>query len=269
VNHPTRILLGAALAVVSCTPSSVTAPKVRAAGPPRVQARIVSRHARQFDEDLASRPAGSQQEEAAAAYILGHLQRAGYLVRLLAVPVGNAVNSIDVLALPPGEDEPQVVVAVPYDSEPSPARGDGEAIGLWLELGRALNAADPRHDVELAALGAEHARAGGGYLGSRRLARLLLDDGQAPLIITLERIGEALEGRFGVFGEDASRLAEVASRLDIPVTALPDPERAGGVALESRHRIFSAAGLEHIAVTGGSQQVGRVLLEYLVPGRPR
>jgi hypothetical protein len=223
----------------------------------------VARHARQFDEELPRRAAGSQQEEAAASYVLGHLQRAGYLVRLVAVPVANTVNSIDVVALPPSGEYPWAVVAVPYDSPPTGGRAAGADVGLFLELGRALKVKDPGHGVELVALGAEHAPVGGGHLGARRLAALLVDEQQEPLVITIENLGDPLEGGFGAFGEEVSALTDVARDLDIPVTPLPAPELGEGRDLAARARIFSSAGLEHVAVTGGARAVGRVLLEYL------
>src|SRR5687768_18446959 len=60
-------------------------------GPAEVEVEAVEEHAAQFDEDLSDRPAGSQQEFAAATYLTGHLQRAGYEVRLESVPYKDTV----------------------------------------------------------------------------------------------------------------------------------------------------------------------------------
>jgi len=253
----------AALLGASCSTAPQPGARVRSRGPARIQLGLVGRHARQFDQELARREAGSQEEGAAAAYILGHLQRAGFVVRLVGVPVANTVSSIDVVGLPSGGGDPAAVVAVPYDSAPGASNGNGAAIGVFLELARALNAARPGHDVELVALGAENAPVGGGHLGSRRLARLLVDSQQRPVVITIENLGGRLRGRFGASGSGISRLTSVAAGLGIPVTRLPAPPRQEGAGLAERHRIFTAAGLEHIAVAGGVGEVGRVLLEYL------
>lgn len=263
MNPATKLLAGVAIVVVvACTSTARKASPVAAEGPPRVDVELVRRHAAQFDEELTPRAAGSQEEEAAAAYILGHLQRAGYVARLEAVPVANTVNSTDVIAMPPSGDAPEAVVAVAYDSGAGVTK-DGTSIGLFLELARALAAARPQHSVGFAALGAERTDVGGGHLGSRRLARLLLDESQSPYVITIERLGGPVEGRFGAFGEDVDPLVDVARRLDIPVVPLPGPDPAAGRDLSGRAEVFSGAGLEHAAVTGGPREVGRVLLEYL------
>lgn len=259
------ILLVAALSEsAACTSSSSSgAPHARASGPPRIQPAIVARHAEQFDTELARRPAGSQQEEAAASYILAHLQQAGYAPRLEAVPVANTVNSTDVIAPPPSGKQPSTVVAVPYDTAPNDPQPGGDGMGLFLELARALDVARPDHAVELVALGAEHARAGGGYSGSRRLVELLSNEAITPLVITIEALGGKGSGRFGAFGPDAGPLVDAARSLHVPVIPLPPPDPALGRDLSARGRVYADAGLRHVAVTGGVQPVGRVLLEVL------
>ncbi|MFN2488755.1 MAG: hypothetical protein ABR529_03245 [Actinomycetota bacterium] len=252
----------------ACTSAPPTASELRAEGPPRVQRHLVLRHAEQFDEDLERRPAGSQQEEAAAAYILGHLQRAGYVARLEAVPVADTVNSTDVIAVPPSGTAPTRVVAVPYDTTRE-ASDDGTAIGLFLELGRALKAVAPRHDVEFVALGAERTPLQQGHLGARRLAKLLLDEGADPQVITIESVGGPSRGSFGAFGDDVAGVVEVARHLHIPILASPAPGPGAGRDLTGRAEVFVGAGFDHVAVTGGIEQVGRVLLRYLSSMRER
>ncbi|CAN5709692.1 hypothetical protein BH24ACT26_BH24ACT26_22030 [soil metagenome] len=258
-----RLFSSAVLAALACacTSPSGTAPQPKAGGPARVRADVVARHAEQFDVDLARRSAGSQQEGAAAVYILGHLQRAGYAARLEAVPVADAVSSTDVIAVPPS-GVARTVVAVAYDIGPRDApRGDG--VGLFLELARALRVAEAEHSVEFVALGAERTDTNGGHLGSRRLAQLLLDEGQDPFVITIERLGGAVGGRFGAFGAGDGDITDVAEDLGIPVIARParDPDDAGD--LEGRAEVFEDAGFDHAAVTGGVTEVGRVLLRFL------
>jgi hypothetical protein len=252
----------AAAGLAACTSSAAPGPGPSATGPARVQPGVVARHAEQFDNELPRRPAGSQQEQAAAVYIVGHLQRAGYTPRLEAVPVANTVNSTDVITLPPGTSAPTTVVAVPYDTAPG-APADGASIGLFLEVARALKAAEPRHSVEFAALGAERTTTQGAHLGARRLARLLLDEGHDPLIVTIEALGGRAEGRFGAFGPEVGDFTDIARRLDIPVIPLPAPDPAAGRDLAGRAEIFERAGFDHVAVTGGVKQVGEVLLAFL------
>jgi hypothetical protein len=255
-----RTMTLAALVGVSCAGAPEPTAEVPPRGPPRIQASVVARHAREFDRDLTRRPAGSQDEAAAATYILGHLQRAGYVVRLVAVPVADLVSSLDLVALPPGPAEPETVVAVTYDSTSPPATAAGESIGLFLELARALRAAEPRHNVELVALGAEHARIGDGYLGSRRLVRFLEEAGNDPLVVTIEPEGHSAPERVTVLGA-ADGLGAAAAAADVRVVTA-DASEAGEAAME-RHSVFTLAGLQHAGVSGASADVGRLLLEYL------
>jgi len=222
---------------------------------------VVRRHAEQFDAELRRRLAGSQQEEAAAAYILGHLQRAGYAARLEAVPVADTVNSTDVIAIPPGAEDPDILVAVGYDTGHG-SDDDGAAIGLFLELARALARAQPRHSVEFVALGAERSLIDGGLLGSRRLVRLLLDEGQDPLVITIEEVG-GTSGRFAAVGNSAEALLSRADDLGIEGTADPAIDPAIERDVTGRAEIFDRAGLDQTGVLGAPQAVGRVLFEVL------
>ncbi|MDQ3981239.1 MAG: hypothetical protein M3271_01005, partial [Actinomycetota bacterium] len=205
-----RALLLVAVTGVACStlPEGQRSTKP-AAGPPEVQQETVERHAAQFDEEEPVRPAGSQEELAASAYIVAHLTDAGYVSRLDAVPVQDLVRSTNVVALPPGGAEPDVIVAVAYDSaQGSPP--DGRAIGVWLEVARALRAVEPDHAVEFVALGAEHADVAGGNLGSRRLARQLTDEGRTPGVMVVDRVEE---GPLAATGAAAAALESEARAL--------------------------------------------------------
>jgi hypothetical protein len=205
----------------------------------------VERHAREFRNELAGRAAGSQQEQAASAYIVGHLQQAGYVVLLDAVPLQNLIRSTNVIAQPPSGADAGTVVVVSYDA--SGRAGDDEAIGLFLELARALRARSPRHDVEFAALGAEHARVEGGRLGSRRLARELLDSGADPFIV---RIASATPSSPLVMrGPGADTVAGGAGR--------------GAATAPGEDAVFAAAGFDHAVVSGSPDLLGRALLDFL------
>lgn len=243
------------MALAACASEDTPPAHVAAPGPPEVRAEAVARHASELARELPGRRAGTQQELAAATYVLGHLQRAGYVARLVDVPVANLVRSTDVVALPPGGGDPEVVVTTPYDvAAGAPADEGAAAVGVLLELARALRVAAPRHAVQFAALGAE--RSADDRLGARRLARVLLDDGVDPLVVSIERVDPALDGSFAARGPGAEELAGVARRLGVdegPVSAArpPSPD------------VFTQARFDHVSVAGGPDDVGRVLLAYL------
>lgn len=158
------------LILSGCSPPGTPATQPSPTGPPAVDYAFVRQHAQQFDVDVPNRPAGSQHELAAATYILGHLQFAGYTPVLDAVPVANQVQSTNVVAFPPSGNDPEIVVAIGYDHDGrSPA--EGAEIGLFMELARALNVAAPEHRVAFVALGAERAD----NAGSAKLARTLAE----------------------------------------------------------------------------------------------
>ena len=210
-------------------------------GPPSVRLDVVDDHAEQFDTDVPERPPGSEEEQAAAAYILGTLQQNGYFARLEAVPVADLVRSTNVIAEPSGADVPQAMVVVPYGT----VEGDdsnGEALGLFLELARAVNVAEPQHAVHFTAVGAAEAQ-----LGARRLARLLLDEERDPFIVELV---SGVQG-FVAEGDRSEELAELAG------------EAASGGSLPERTDVFGAAGFEHVVVGGDVEVVGDVLVRFL------
>ena len=255
------LALAAATALAAgCTGS---APDDRAAGgrdaggPAEVRVEVVDEHARQFDEDLADRRAGSQQEFAAATYITAHLQDAGYRVALKSVPFEDLVRSTNVVALPPGGADPSAVVTVAYDTtESSPPLG--REIGLFLELARALRAVDPDHQVQFVALAAELTSSGGGNLGSRALAGELNDVDPKPPVISVMEVDD---GGFRAPGPGGDDLNEIALSMDIPL-ARPLSEPILPMHLRST-TVFVEAGFEHAVAAGGVEEVGRVLLAFL------
>lgn len=241
------------VAAVSCTAEGPRRPEVEPTGPPTVQIEDIEEHSAQFDEELPERRAGTQNEGAASAYLLGHLQQAGYLVRLDGVPVGNLVRSTNVVALPPSAEDPVAVVAVPFDTgeEPEPS---GASLGLFLELARALRVAVPDHSVEFVALGADHAEVPGGRLGARRLIQGLLDDDLDPVVIELL----ALHGGTGFFarGPAAPGINEVAESIGVEIPPSP-------LKIMPDEQLWQRAGLDFAVIGGAPDQVGKVLLEYL------
>jgi hypothetical protein len=209
-----------------------------------VLAEAIEGHAQQFDEELPLREPGSDEELQASVYILAHLQDAGYVPLLDAVPVGDLVESTNLVALPVNGNEPEQLVAVSYGNTES---GSGsEAIGLFLELARALNASDQGHATAFVALAAEGSPRLGGSLGTRRLLQYLDDEGFAPHVITLDIQADAPE--VTVAGDRAPEIAPAGERVVDP------PERDD---------LFVRAGLEHTVVAGPPAEVGAALLDYL------
>lgn len=249
----TSLLLLLALCA-SCTtvPEGQKAAKP-ATGPPVVQHETVEEHAAQFDEEEPLRLAGSQEELAASAYIVAHLTDAGYVSRLDAVPVQDAVRSTNVVALPPSGEEPQTIVAVAYDSTDS-STPNGYAIAVWMEVARALRAIEPEHSVQFVALGAEHSDVDGGRLGSRRLARQLADQDGSPHVLVVGEVGDTTDPELFAAGPAAAALERIAAPLGFETGAA----RVAGAA-----EVFTEAGFETTVFGGAPEGVGPVLLEHL------
>jgi len=208
---------------------------------------VINRHAAEFADEVPRRPAGSQQEQIAATYILGHLQQAGYPARLDGVPVGDLVRSTNVIAVPRGGADPRYLVAVAYDT-PEDESVSAVSIGVFLEVARALSVVGGDRPVEFVALGAEFAEPSEGHLGSRAMARLLTGDGFEPQIIYLspELSGDALSAQ-GPLSEDLQAGAGVTG----------DTQAAGAA------EVFIEAGFEVTLVDGAPEVVARRLVEFL------
>jgi hypothetical protein len=210
-----------------------------------VLASAIEDHAEQFESELPLREPGSDEELQASVYILGHLQDAGYVPLLDAVPVGDLVESTNLVALPVGGAEPQHLVAVSYGN--TEAGSGGEAIGVFLELARALNAANQDHAVAFVALAAEGSPRLGASLGTRRLLQYLEDEDLSPHVITLAADGSMEEVRAA-----GSRAEEVIGLFEDPAPGAP-----------LRDDIYARARLEHTVIFGPPDEVGEVLLDYL------
>lgn len=242
----------------ACTGSTEEAPAgSRPQGPPDVGLDVVDEHAAQFDEELPERPAGSQEEFAAATYITGHLQQAGYEVRLASVPHKDLVRSTNVVALPPGGEPISVVVTVLYDTA-SNMQPAGRDIGLFLEVARALHVREPEHHVQFVALGAEVTAEDGGNLGSKTLAAELADLDEKPPVIALLEVSS---GGFRAPGPGGDELNEVALQMDVPLSR-PLSEPLLPAYLRST-QVFVDAGVPHAIAAGGIEEIGRVVLAYL------
>lgn len=220
-------------------------------GPSEPRPAAIAEHADQFEEEVPIREAGSQQEQAAATYILGIMQRNGYNVRLDAVPVSNLVSSTNLIALPPGLDEPETVVVVPYDTTDSRDPYAGESLGLLLETARALNVADPEHTTAWIAIGAERAQGRKGErLGSRRLARFMVDEGWDPHVV---RIGSSDD--FATTGDAQDAFRDAFREVE--------GEEPPDIALDTDIGLYQEAGFTETIALGPPGTLGRVLLEVL------
>lgn len=242
-------VVAAAVLMTACTPrSDRTGPPPRT-GPPKIQTASVHQRARWFDGNDPLRPAGSQQELVAGSYLLARLEEAGYLVNLDPVPVGNLLHSTNVIALPPSGNA-AVVVIVDYDTSPS-VPSDGAALGTFLEIARALRAADAHHSVEFAALGAEHITVNGGQVGGRSLIELLKTQSPRPQIV---RIGAVRNGpqSASAAGPAASAMRSAGGRVYVHVATSGSPP----------DDVFTRAGFAETVVRGDIS-VGRVVLAFL------
>ena len=252
------LLVGAFLFLTACTGEVQKFEAQDVEGPPEVRLDVVEQHAEQFETDVPERPAGSEEEQIAAAYILGTLQQNGYFARLDSVPVADLFRSTNVIAEPEGgAEDPDAIVVVPYGTG-SGAPENSEAIGLFLELSRALNVTAPGHRVQFAALGAEYSERGGGSLGSRRLARFLLDEGRNPLVIQLTDVRAGQGQPFKAYGEGSDE----ANRIMLEVQGDP-----GGALTDEMLTIdpdvFAEAGFDRMLVVGEPETAGPVLLRFL------
>ena len=256
VRSPLLICL---LLLGGCASGAGDAELATATGPPSIDFEAVEEHAEQFDTEVPVRLAGTQEEGVASAYLLGHMQQAGYLVRLDGVPVKDLVRSTNVVAPPPSGEDATAALVVGYDTG-TDGSGAGP-LGLWLELARALNVAEPDHTVMFVALGANHPDAGGIPLGEKRLVRFLEEEELEPTVLQLEnaaRDGTLVEGPL------ADQLASVIPG-EVEVAEGP---RSCGLQLDHGPpppdcNLLHDAGFEHTSVTGLSSKIGGALLRYL------
>jgi hypothetical protein len=210
---------------------------------------------RTIDRGFNPRLPGSQEEFLTAGFLLAHMAKLGYMMRLDSVPVANTVDSANVEAtVREGDPHPSVVVVVGYDS-PASGSHQGPSLGEWLEVARAVQVKGAPGGLEMVALGAEHARTSGGQLGSRRLAQVLLNAHSGPQIIT---IGTIDGPGFSALGPDAPKLDRIARGLGVSVErdAIPGPT--------AKHPdVWAEAGFHHTTVAGGARAVGDVLVRFL------
>lgn len=249
-----KLFLLALLALVSCTSNETPRPSASPSGPPQIQTDALDAHAEEFTQDLSGREAGSQEEFAAATYITAHLQQAGYVVEFDSVPVANTVRSTNVVALPPSTEDPEYLVAVAYDSG-----GDPGAIGAFLELARALRAADPDHSVQFVALGAESAQVEGGTLGSRRMIRLLQDRELDPEVLVLTAKQHPSWPLLKAYGSSAGDLIQLSFEMHCPECNGVTDE----LLTDPTNEAFAAAKLDTTLVVGRPDRTGPVLLRFL------
>jgi hypothetical protein len=238
------------LALGACTDDKDASPGPVASGGPEVSMALVDKHAAEFDAEVPARYPGSDEEFAAASYILGHLQLAGYGTFLDAVPVEDLVRSTSVVAFPSSGD-PSKLVVVDYGIAPG-RQVDTTSIGLFLELARAIQVAEPDHSVGFVALGAAAAADDEISLGARRLARFLEERDLEPTIVQLEvSSGGSPFKAYGAF----------ADVINCPSGA------CGAVTLEGAFTpnsvLWDEAGLDLTIIRGAAAEAAPALLSWL------
>ncbi|MEA2638760.1 MAG: hypothetical protein QOF51_154 [Chloroflexota bacterium] len=132
---------------------------------------------RMLAETIGIRPAGSDAERRAAAYLSDELSGMGYAVDVAPFPFsarGNSGTSQNVVAMRPDEDptRPLVIVGAHYDSVPQGpgANDNGSGTSTMIEVARELSWNPvPGVDVRYVAFGAEEI----GLLGSADYVRRL------------------------------------------------------------------------------------------------
>jgi hypothetical protein len=168
------------------------------------------------------------------------------------VPVVDTLNSTNVFAYPPNGSEPEYLVAVSYDTPSSGRQQQGPELGLFLELARALTAADPQHSVAFAALGAETAD----NRGTRRLAQFLLDEDVSPSVLLIDYRYQRESGAY-IYGScmgDSSGAAPGAETLT--EDACSDTNIVGPA--------IADAGFQLTFVGGDIEDLGPKLFDFLL-----
>lgn len=168
-RHAAPPILAVLLWALAVSPLPPAAPAVSAEG--SVAERALET-VRVLAEDIGSRPAGSEAERRAAAYLAGELRAMGYVVS--TVPFDFTTRSAsgtsqNVIASSPNEDPsvPLVIVGGHYDSVPAGPGANDNASGTAtvLEVARELSMYPvPGVAVRYVAFGAEEV----GLVGSRR-----------------------------------------------------------------------------------------------------
>jgi hypothetical protein len=157
------VLLAAVLAVAGCraTGTEVAFSLERA-----------SKHVRMLGTAFGSRPATTQANRHARAYLVSELERAGFQVRLQeAMPDAQArviTPVVNIVAVRPGRQREAIALVSHYDSPPESrgAADDGLGVAVCVEAGRVLaQRSDPRYTLLVALTDGEEL----GLMGARAL----------------------------------------------------------------------------------------------------
>jgi len=268
---PRGVLL---LLAAGCTAS-------RAPSPGEIRPERVLDHARVLATDIGPRPANEEAAARAAAYIEGQL--AGNLA-VERVAVGHVeippmdvgpfrwmeAGAIDVadddLVVRFAGDGPALVLMAHYDSVPgSPGAADNAAaVGILLELARALAVRPPARPVVIAFTASEER----GLAGARALAPFLLKNGpRVGLAVSLDLVGAArtaVNGLSGLIGRPwlrwiAARIDESGADIEVPVPHRI-VSRLAPAAERSDHGAFTERGIPAFHLYGRGE--GRIYPPY-------
>ena len=277
-----RIVVAAVLAVLAV----LAWPVVATAAP---QPERAWEHARALVRDIGPRPAGSPAARAAADYVFGYFARLGVAVE--RIPVGQqhvpaielagdvvvaardvALDDDTIVATLPatgGVVGPAILIMAHVDTVAGVpgAIDNAAAVGVLLELGRALHELDARpHEIILAATAGEEV----GLVGARALAATF-EPGRIGVALSLDLIGRSgpvtLNGLSANLGE--AWLDRIAAAADGTRVAIEAPlthqvvSRFAPQLERSDHGAFTELGVPafHLFHRGP----GRIYLQYHRP----
>jgi hypothetical protein len=157
------VLVGTVVALAGCRPADA---------PTGFSLERASKHVRMLGTAFGSRPATTQANRRARAYLADELQRAGFQVRLQeAMPDAQSrmlTPVVNIIAVRPGRQSEAVALVSHYDSPPESrgAADDGLGVAVCVEAGRVLaQRASPRYTLIVALTDGEEL----GLMGARAL----------------------------------------------------------------------------------------------------
>lgn len=207
-------------------------------------------HVRALADGVGNRPAGSEAEREAAAYIADQLVSWGYTPRFEEFPLPNGLTSLNVVAERPGTSDARFVLGGHFDTKsPSPGANDnGTGVGVVLEIARLLSESDPVATIEFAFFGSEEridADPDHHHYGSRaRVAAMSAQDMQATAgMISVDMIGWGPDFHVRTMRKGPQSLSDdllaYAREREIACTFKLDPGSTGW----SDHEAYELAGI--------------------------
>lgn len=191
--------------------------------------------------EIGIRHEGSEEEQAAAAYVRAQLMSCGYTVTSSPVMLPDGRTSANILAELPGQTPRVLLIGAHLDSYgPSPGANDNASgVAVMLEIARVLSKAKPRYTLLFAGFGAEeHLRRGDRFhhFGSRALAKDAALRSRLAGMISLDMVGYGTVLHIDNPGWSADRwrdnLGDIACAMELPA-------RVGRGKPQSDHEAFA------------------------------